>query len=416
MDQSEKAFNNEQDLPRAKATVLKLLAYCRANDWAGYDPYDALNSSLFALPLLNTKLTRLALTQAMKRSPINLRPWLLIPKTQNPKALALFLASLLKLSKLNLSKQDGEATVLIDRLVALRSPNTAYWCWGYSFPWQTRTVLVPRGAPNLVCTIFVANALLDAYEQLGDTSCLNMAVSTGEYLLKELYYTESNHVASFSYPLPGLKTKVHNANFLAAALLYRLYSHTGDEKVVTPALAVARYSVSKQKSDGSWNYGELPNQNWIDNFHTGYNLNALRAIQRYSSGADFEPYLRRGFEFYRNRFFREDGAVRYFHNQTYPIDIHCTAQSLLTLLEFQDLYPTNLGLVESIYRWAMKHMWNEAGFFYYRMLRTVKIRTSYMRWSQAWMLLALTTFLQEIKRAEKPAINIPANQLLAVAP
>ena len=28
-----------------------LLAYCRANDWAGYDPYDALNSELFkALP------------------------------------------------------------------------------------------------------------------------------------------------------------------------------------------------------------------------------------------------------------------------------------------------------------------------------------------------------------------------------
>jgi hypothetical protein len=31
----------------AEAAVLKLLAYCRANDWAGYDPYDALNSRLF---------------------------------------------------------------------------------------------------------------------------------------------------------------------------------------------------------------------------------------------------------------------------------------------------------------------------------------------------------------------------------
>jgi len=30
-----------------KIAALKLLAYCRANDWAGYDPYDALNSGIF---------------------------------------------------------------------------------------------------------------------------------------------------------------------------------------------------------------------------------------------------------------------------------------------------------------------------------------------------------------------------------
>jgi hypothetical protein len=38
-----------------KKATLKLLAYCRANDWAGYDPYDALNSGIFkALPFLNS--------------------------------------------------------------------------------------------------------------------------------------------------------------------------------------------------------------------------------------------------------------------------------------------------------------------------------------------------------------------------
>lgn len=403
MDQPEQVPDNSPSLPSAKAAALKLLAYCRANDWAGYDPYDALNSRLFSLPLLNTKIPRLVLTQAMKRSPINLRPWLLVPKTQNPKALALFLVSLLKLSKQDLSKEDGQATVLIDRLIALRSPNTAYWCWGYSFPWQTRTILVPRGAPNLVCTTFVAMALLDAYKQLGDTSCLEMAASAGQYLVKELYCTEVNGVASFSYPLPGLQTKVHNANLLAAALLSRLYHHSGDERLMGLALKVARYSVGKQKNDGSWYYGELPNQSWIDNFHTGYNLNALRTIQHYSGISEFEPNLRRGFEFYRKHFFREDGAVRYFHDRTYPIDIHCVAQSILTLLEFEDLYPSNISLVRSVYHWVMKHMWNEAGFFYYRVLRTLTIRTSYMRWSQAWMLLALTTLAESDSEQTTPA-------------
>ena len=37
----------------------------------------------------------------------------------------------------------------------------------------------------------------------------------------------------------------------------------------------------------------------------------------------------------------------------------------------------------------MAHMWDERGFFYYRVLRGLTIRTPYMRWSQAWMLLAL---------------------------
>ena len=92
--------------------------------------------------------------------------------------------------------------------------------------------------------------------------------------------------------------------------------------------------------------------------------------------------------------FREDGAVRYFHNRTYPIDIHCVAQSILTLLEFQDLDSTNLRTVDLVYDWTMGNMWDQAGFFYYRMLRMVKIRTPYMRWSQAWMLLALTTLAE----------------------
>jgi len=74
-----------------EAKILKLLAYCQANDWAGYDPYDAVNSPVFAaLPFLNSRFPRLFLTQALKRSPINIRRMLGIPKTQNPKAIALF--------------------------------------------------------------------------------------------------------------------------------------------------------------------------------------------------------------------------------------------------------------------------------------------------------------------------------------
>jgi hypothetical protein len=396
-----------------EVAIVKLLDYCRANDWAGYDPYDATNSRLFeTLPFLNSRLPRLVLTQLLKRSPINIRLLLLIPPTQNPKAIALFLSALLKPSKTELADRENLIRLMIDRLIALRSAGVSYWCWGYSFPWQTRTILVPAGAPNLVCTTFVADALLDAYEQRRDSQCLSMAVSAAEYILNELYWTDESSIAGFGYPLPSVRNQVHNANLLAAALLCRVYKHTGEERFFGTAMKVARYSATKQQADGSWYYGEAPSQRWIDNFHTGYNLCALRSISRCVETTEFESCIRRGFEFYRDHFFREDGAARYFHNRTYPLDIHSVAQSIITLLAFRDLDPGSVSKAHSVFQWAMDHMWDDRGFFYYRVLRVCTIRTSYMRWSQAWMLLAISTLLSESRGAVKSPLSQDAAALV----
>jgi hypothetical protein len=395
-----------------KAAIVKLVAYCRANDWAGYDPYDALNSPIFrTLPFLDHRLPRLVLTQALKRSPVNVRRLLHVPKTQNPKAIALFLSALVTLETVDSARKNRDIDYMIERLRDLRAPETDFWCWGYSFPWQTRTTVVPSGAPNLVCTVFVANALLDASDHCRDSPCLNMALSAAEYILNELYWTEGG-AAGFSYPLPSLRSQVHNANFLAAALLCRAYRHTSDEKFLRPALRVARYSATKQHPDGSWHYGEASSQRWIDNFHTGYNLCALQAISRYAATTEFDGVLRRGFEFYRSHFFREDGSVSYFHDRTYPIDVHCVAQSVITLLALKEMDPGNLPLAQSVLRWALTHLWDDRGFFYYRVLRSCTNRVSYMRWSQAWMLLAMGTLL-DVARCD--GIDEPNRQLAGVA-
>ena len=389
--------------PQVAAALQKLLAYCRTRDWGGHDPYDALNSRVLgAVPFLNSRLPRIFLTQLLKRSPVNIRPLLLIPKTQNPKALALFLSALLELSNNSVGSYDQDIEFLIGRLIALRSQHV-YWCWGYSFPWQTRTILVPAAAPNLVCTSFTAGALLDAYERRQDARCLSMAVSAAEYILKELYWTDGSFACGFSYPLPSLRSKTHNANLLGAALLCRVYKHTGEERFLGPALRVARYSAGQQRADGSWDYGEVASERWVDNFHTGFNLCALQSICRDAGTPEFNSCIRRGFEFYRAHFFRADGAVRYFPNRDYPIDAHCVAQSIITVLVLQDLDSDNLRLAQSVFRWAMSHMWDARGFFYYRILRTWTIRTSYIRWSQAWMLRALSMLLCEsCKTANDP--------------
>jgi hypothetical protein len=391
-----------EELRLVEEAASRLWSHCQANHWSGYDPYDGLNSKIFRMvPFLDARLPRLAMTQAIKRCPVNLRPWLLVPRTQNPKGLALFLMALLKQPQMARQEQKATAVLLAGRLEALRSANTPYWCWGYSFPWQTRSLLVPRGAPNLVCTSFVANALLDLYEESGEERYLNMATSAADYILNELYWTAGDSVAGYSYPAPSARSQVHNANFLGSSLLCRVSRQAGAKRFLEPALKVARYSADRQRPDGSWCYGEASTQRWVDNFHTGYNLCALRRIAEWGETSEFDSRIARGFEFYRRHFFGEDGAPRYFHDRTYPLDVHSAAQSVITLLEFKDLEQGNVTLARRVLKWSLENLWDKRGFFYYQKLRYCTIRIPYMRWSQAWMLVALATFLQELNPADR---------------
>jgi hypothetical protein len=377
-----------------KAALHKAVEYCNENDWAGYDPYDALNSRVFAkISFLQSRLPRIALTQLLKRSPVNLRGLLDVPKTQNPKALSLFLSAFAKLMSAGNTDYGHYSQYLVERLEALRSADQDYWCWGYSFPWQTRTVLVPSGTPNLVCTVFVAGALLDAFEAGGNQKYLRMANSAARYIVDKLYWYDGNSVAGFAYPLPTVRNQVHNANFLASALLCRVSNHTGETDLIEPALRAARFSVSRQNADGSWHYGEGASQGFIDNFHTGFNLCALQSIMRELQSDEFRENVDEGFRFYQQHFYLPNGSVRYFHNRTYPIDIHAVAQSIITPAVLSDIAPCQIEMAVSVFRWAMTHMWDPQGYFYYRVLRAGTIRIPYMRWSQAWMVFAMAQLL-----------------------
>lgn len=381
-------------------TILRLEAYCRSRDWTGYDPYDALNSEWFGrTPLARSRVARLGFTQLLKRFPVNLRPALRISPRQDPKALALFLMAYVRRARLGDEASRNAARHLAGRLLELRSPDQPYWCWGYSFPWQTRRSLLARFAPNLVVTTCAANALLDAHELGLGGDCLSAAASGGEYIFRELLWHDSS-VAGFAYPYPNARVPIHNANFLGAALLCRLASRTGETGGLRAALEVVRYSAACQRVDGSWPYGEGASQQWVDNFHTGFNLCALDTIAGHRATDEFRAVLVKGFAFYRAHFFTTSGAPAYFHNAIYPIDIHSVAQSLITLLALQRLDSDAAALARTVASWAMDHMWDERGFFYYRVLRTTTIRTPYMRWSQAWMLLALLTVAESMRSAD----------------
>jgi len=394
----------------------RLLDYCAANDWAGYDPYDALNSRLFrALPFLDFKAFRLGLTQTLKRSPINFRAILLVPKTHNPKGMALFLSALVKFHRSGFASLETELRRVANRLLELRSTDRGYSTWGYSFDWQTRTKLIPRGSPNIICTTFAANALLDAYQLTQEPGYAEAALSAAQYVLGSLYKIVGED-AWFNYT-PIEITQIHNANLLGAALLSRCARVLSQEQFFEPAFRAARFSTARQNADGSWYYGERtqPSQKWIDNFHTGFNLCALRTIADCGQTNEFDRSIGHGLTYFLDNFFESDGAPKYFHNKTYPIDIHSAAQAIVTLTALSPFNDRCNFTANAVLKWTLENFWS-GSYFYYQKHKYFTNRIPYIRWSQAWMLLALASVVDSTKRlnqASDDAIALPIGSSLA---
>ncbi len=370
-----------------------LLTYCRDNGWAGYDPYDALNSRFFArTPLARFRLGRLALTQGLKRCPINLRPLLRVPREQNPKGIALFTSAVIRLCHFGLCGSE-QAMALADRLLELRSPGIKVCCWGYNFDWQTRKYLVPRWTPNIICTSFAGNALLDAYEAFERPCYRAAAEEAGRFILEGLNRSTDGEDQCLSYT-PLDRARVHNANLLGAAFLARLHGYTEREDLRSTALACARFSVKRQGKDGAWFYGEDATQRWIDSFHTGYNLCALEMLRRrFPQETWLVKAIENGFRYFMENFFTPDPIVKYYHDRVYPVDAHAIAQALVTLTELRRYSPQAVPLAQGVAHWALANMRGPTGYFYFQRQPYYTIRTPYMRWAQAWMLLGMTRLL-----------------------
>ena len=100
-----------------------------------------------------------------------------------------------------------------------------------------------------------------------------------------------------------------------------------------------------------------------------------------------------GHRYYQSSFFTDDGAPKYFHNRTFPIDIHACSQAILHFVAFSSIDPTALEPAWKTFHWTMRNMAAADGSFYYQRHRLWTNRTPYMRWGQAWMLRALARLL-----------------------
>jgi hypothetical protein len=378
-----------------------LWQWCRAQGFAGYDPFDALNSRLFqATPLKHSRGARLAWTQFHKRSPINFRSLVRIPRERNSKGIALFaLAALANYRREPTQEAEIEARELLDDLMWMRLKGFKGAAWGYNFDWQSRSFFVPRGTPTVVPTAFAARALCEGAQVFSAEEYLPFARTICDFILNDLNRSdETNDEVCFSYS-PLDRTRVFNASLLAAETLGTVGRLNGDASLCDWAMRTARYVVRRQRADGSWAYGADEHQSWADNFHTAFVLGSLsRIIDSCEPARDeFEPALRRGYEFWKERFFLEHGWPKYYPDRLYPADAHSAASAIVALVELRGRVPGALNLAEQIAAWVIKNLRDKSGFFYYQQRRFYKVRIPYTRWSESWMMYALAR-LWEVRR------------------
>ncbi|MGZ5192206.1 MAG: hypothetical protein ACXWCZ_14445 [Flavisolibacter sp.] len=326
--------------------------------------------------------------------PINLRPFFKIEKGYNPKGLALFISGYSKLAEIQSFRDDAIEHVkqLAQQVISLKNPNYSGDCWGYNFDWESRAFFQKKNTPTIVATTFVANSLIDAYEVTKDQRFLSAAISSKDFITNDLnrtYNGNKNFVFSYS---PYDNTSVFNASLLGARLLSRVYHYTKEEELVHLAKKAVGYCCEHQNPDGSWYYSTLPFHQWIDNFHTGFNLECIAEYGKFTGDTSFEKNFDKGVEYYVKTFFDEEGRSRYYNNSLYPIDIHASSQLVITL-EKANLLGKNRVLVDRVLKWTIEHMQSSKGYFYFQKGKYYTNKIPYMRWSQGWIFYALSYYL-----------------------
>ena len=383
----------------------EILSDAKSNDFSGYDPYDGLNSGLFTLfPNLKKGVIGLGWIQLFKRSPINIRPLFRIPKSRNPKGIGLFVLGLLEDFKITSdSRYLSRAVELADWLLTQQCDKEIWQssCWGYHFDWKARAFFVPKGKPNAITTVYVAQALfalskiLDS-ENRNDEAILYQvpALSAADFIVNSLY-SEIEGRKFFSY-VPGESAFVHNASLWAAAWVAVAAKDTDNAEYRLIALTVASQTVGEQRNDGAWVYGTRHHHQFIDGFHTGYNLEALDLIRRSLDVSEFDSAIRRGYRFYKTNLFDKKYTAKYYSDNPYPLDMHSVSQAILTLTKLAgedgDL-KSDFALVENIINRAIDTLYNNSRQrFSYQKHKSFTNKINYIRWTQGWVYYSFSFF------------------------
>jgi len=385
--------NKERQIENSLNSLLK---WIQKSDYKGYDPYDALKSPFLESLTSHSKWARIFVIQAFKRFPFNLRPLFGINKTHNISGLALTVLAFCKLEEIE-GGYKKEITNLLGTLREKANTNYEGVSWGRcDYLYQSRVDKHPLHSPLTYLTALVGYTYLKAFEMFGKDSYLKIAEKACNFILEDTKAVEENSGTCFCYSLNG-ENKIYNANMKAAQLFANTYKFTDRKDLLKYTREAVNYVIDKQREDGSWAYGiskdgKILNQ--VD-FHQGFIIcslfDILQKLPNLEKTTDYQTALKLGAKFYRKKQFISDGRAKYSPNSVFPIDAHNQANGIECFSKLSRLDQSYLSFAKKIAQWTIENMQDPEGYFYFRKYRFFTNKIPYMRWSQAWMLYALST-------------------------
>lgn len=378
-------------------SLKKVEKWVEDHDYKGYEPFDGLSSWFRPLTFGNLFLDRLLL-QLIRQSPINLRPIFGVKPLDSTIGRGYMAWGYCKMFELTGDPAyKTKVASCLDWLMKNKSTGYEEYSWGKHFDFASRGGLYKAFEPILVWTALIAHAFLEAYEIFKENRYLEVSESVCEWILK-LPRNQTGSGFCLGYHNLDRDSTIHNSNMVGAAVLARTAKHTGNQEYLKVAKGAMIYSCTRQLPNGAWLYGEDPMNHWIDNFHTGYNLDALKCYLEYSGDNEYESILKKGLDFYKNNFFEQNGRPKYYHNRAFPIDSQCISQAIDTLSNFADVDEGSLKLAQKVANWTIQNMQDSDGFFYYRQYPLgIKAKAPMLHWAQSTTYKALISLLSNFK-------------------
>ncbi len=375
----------------------RLTKYIEHENYSGYDPYDTLNSFL---PFgIFGKWGKVIAIQLQKRNPVNIRPLIGIKKEINPKAMGLFLHSYSLMQRG--MEQDvcrSQMKFIFEWLLKNYTKGYSGHCWGYNFVWASTQKTLPAYYPSIVVTSFICKGIYEYYLTTKDERAVDLLAGASKYILQDLPVTETKDGICFSYT-DVIKDCCYNASMLGAEVLAKLFSITGDKQLNDLALRASDFVVAHQHNDGHWNYDIVPETGkekvQID-FHQGYVIDSLSEVIKHCNPSDnkYAEAIKKGLDYFRNVQFTEEGRSLWRIPKKFPVEIHNQAQGIITFSKNINRSPDYFSFAKTIADFTIANMWDaKKDFFYYRILPAYTNKIPFMRWSEAWMMLALTELI-----------------------
>ncbi len=398
-------------------SIVSLISWIEESGFSGYDPYDIkgikwIRESLYPYKkTLYNKIRRFIVGGLVTIFPLFMRKIIGVSSEVNPKAMGLMAKAYLNLYIASKRREYlKKAETILEWLRNHTSIEcSGRYCWGYPFDWQS-CVLIPKGTPSSVVTSICGDAFYTYYRITNSIESLDICESICNFFIEDLNlsYKDDNEIC-FSYT-PRDSFKVHNANLFVAEYLIRIGKEIGNEAFINYGFKAAEYTIKRQNANGSFEYwGEVERNNatcatklnTIDHYHTGFVLRSLFGIYKLTNNKNIKEALDKGYEFYKKNLFDENRLPKIMPDKKYPIDIHSCAEAIITMSTLSDVYKDALQYAVDTFFWTIKHMQDKKGFFYFRKYKLWIDKTPYIRWGEAWMLLALSQLKISLLRLEK---------------